>query len=206
MLHYFVRTTNERQLDSSYFQIEYELLVDTEHKPVKSFIEQLEIINNYDSVLLEDDLILCKNFKERIEEVINKNPNIIINFFNAPTIYQNIKIDNNFSFQQCRYFPKGSCTIFINALKSYINASKVCPCLNKIAREHGLKIIQYRPCLVQHLDNSSLVGNQYRCRRTPYFIDYLNELGINYLDAIKLENQVRLRNLMKEKFKEIDSK
>ena len=204
MLHYFVRTTNERQLDDSYSQIEYELLVDIEHKPVKSFIEQLEIMNNYDSVLLEDDLILCKNFKERIEEVINKNPNIIINFFNAPTIYQDIKIDNNFSFQQCRYFPKGSCAIFINELKSFINKSKVCPCLNKIAQEHNLKIMQYRPCLVQHLDNSSLVNNKYGCRRTFYFIDYLDELGINYDEAVKVENQVKLRTLMNEKFERIN--
>ena len=62
MIKYFVRTTGERQLDESYNQIEYELLIDKEYKPVKSLIEQLEIMNNYDSVLLEDDLILCKNF------------------------------------------------------------------------------------------------------------------------------------------------
>ena len=35
MIKYFVRTTGERQVDSSYSQIEYELLIDTEHKPVK---------------------------------------------------------------------------------------------------------------------------------------------------------------------------
>ena len=81
MLKFYVRTTLERQLDSSYSQIEYELLVDTEHKPIESFIEQLEQISEYDSVLLEDDLILCKEFKNRIEEVINKYPNKIINFF-----------------------------------------------------------------------------------------------------------------------------
>ena len=55
MLKFYVRTTLERQLDSSYSQIEYELLVDTEHKPIESFIDQLEQISEYDSVLLEDD-------------------------------------------------------------------------------------------------------------------------------------------------------
>ena len=77
MLKFYVRTTLERQLDSSYSQIEYELLVDTEHKPIESFIEQLEQISEYDSVLLEDDLILCKDFKNRIEEVINKHNAIL---------------------------------------------------------------------------------------------------------------------------------
>ena len=207
MIKYFVRTTGERQLDESYNQIEYELLIDKEHKPVKSFIEQLEIMNNYDSVLLEDDLILCKNFKERIEEVINKNPNIIINFFNAPTIYQDIKIDINFSFQQCRYFPKGSCNVFINELKPYINAKKVCPCLNIIGRKNDLKIMQYRPCLVQHLDYDSLVGNNaYGNRITPYFIDYLEELNITYDEAGLEENKLKLIELMNKNVKGIDNK
>lgn len=204
MIKYFVRTTNERQLDSSYSQIEYELLVDTAHKPVKSFIEQLEIMNNYDSVLLEDDLILCKDFKKRIEEVIKSNPNMIINFFNAPTIYQNIKIDNNFSFQQCRYFPKGSCKFLAEQLKPYIKAKKVCPSLNIIAQKNNLRIMQYRPCLVQHLDNNSLVHNIYGKRRTPYFIDYLDELNIDYENAINYKEE--LTNLMKDKFKGIDNK
>ena len=31
-------------------QIEYTMLIDKEHKPVKSFIEQLEIISDYDAV------------------------------------------------------------------------------------------------------------------------------------------------------------
>ena len=200
MIKYFVRTTGERQLDSSYSQIEYELLVDTEHKPVKSFIEQLEIMNNYDSVLLEDDLILCKDFKKHIEEAIEKNSNIIINFFNAPFTYQDIKIDNDFSFQQCRYFPKGSCKFISEKLKNYINAKKVCPSLSRIAKEYDLKIMQYRPCLVQHLDNNSLVGNLYGFRHTFYFIDYLTELGITYEEASTKENKGKLIKLMKSKF------
>ena len=39
---YYVRTTEERKLDNSYSQIEYELLIDKDHKPIDSFIKQLE--------------------------------------------------------------------------------------------------------------------------------------------------------------------
>ena len=60
---YYVRTTLDRKLDKTYSQIDYEFLVDKEHKPIDSFIKQLEIISEYDAVLLEDDLILCNNFK-----------------------------------------------------------------------------------------------------------------------------------------------
>ena len=87
MIKYFVRTTGERTLDDSFSQIEYTLLVDKEHKPVKSFIEQLEIIGDYDAIFLEDDVQLCRNFKEKVESVIKKYPDRLINFFTAPTNY-----------------------------------------------------------------------------------------------------------------------
>jgi hypothetical protein len=78
---YFVRTTNDRIYE---YDLEHEKLIDTEHAPVKSFINQLKYISQWDSVLLEDDLILCKDFKKRIEEVINQYPDKIINFFTRP--------------------------------------------------------------------------------------------------------------------------
>ena len=40
---YYVRTTGERTLDDSYSQIEYELLLDKEHKPIESFMKQLPV-------------------------------------------------------------------------------------------------------------------------------------------------------------------
>ena len=83
MIKYYVRTTNDRVLDESYNQVDYKLLVDTEYNARKSFVEQLEKLakNKSDVVILEDDLILCKNFKERIEQVISEHPDTLINFF-----------------------------------------------------------------------------------------------------------------------------
>lgn len=211
MIYYFIRTTGERQLDSSYSQIEYKLLVDTEHKPVESFIKQLDIISEYDSVLLEDDLILCKDFKNRIEEVINEYPNMIINFFQLPSLYITTCVSNlTFRFNQCTYYPKGVSKKIAENMLTY----------DKSNYKYGYDVIEdwafkkleiiyliHRPCLVQHNDFKSIIQNgKYLKRTTPYFIDYLEELGISYEDAVKVENQVKLRNLMKEKFKEIDSK
>ena len=87
MIKYFIRTTGERPLNKSYNQIDYELLIDKEHKPVESFINQLEIISDYDAVLLEDDVFLCEDFKNRIEKIIKKYPNKVINFFTRPWEY-----------------------------------------------------------------------------------------------------------------------
>ncbi len=207
MIKYFVRTTGERVLDDSFSQIEYELLVDTEGHCGKAFLKQLEYVKDYDAVLLEDDIILCKNFKERIEKVISEHPNDVINFFTLPTWYFKTRKLSDFSYNQCTYFPKGSA----DKLLPYADKGEPLKSAEKYMKRM-LKLsktlhIQYRPCLVQHLDNGSLMNHNCKfSRRSPYFVDYLEELGISYEDAVKVENQVKLRNLMKEKFKEIDSK
>lgn len=209
---YFVRTTGERTLDKSFSQIEYELLVDKEHRPVKSFIEQLEYLGSLDCdvVLLEDDIILCKDFKNRIEEVISKYPNDIINFFTNPKGYfLTQKVLGKFSFNQCTYYPKGITKSIVPIIKKIPNWENIGYDLlvNKALIQLNLSHIQYRPCLIQHIDyNSLLPFTHYSYRRTPYFIDYLNELGISYDEAKYLENEKKLSTLMKEKFKSINNK
>ena len=206
MVKYFVRTTNERQLDKTYNQISYEKLVDLEHKPVESFIEQLKIISKYDSVLLEDDLILCKDFKNKIEEVINQYPDEIINFFTYPMRYFKTIKESGFCYNQCTYYPKGMTLLIANEIEYILENDiryKNCPQYDILENRalYNLKIkhIKYRPCLVQHLDYNSLVGNCPNSRRTPYFIDYLDELGISYDEAYKYKD--KLVQLMNEKFK-----
>ena len=205
MLKFYVRTTLERQLDSSYSQIEYELLVDTEHKPIESFIEQLEQISGYDSVLLEDDLILCKDFKNRIEEVINKYPNKIINFFYHQDEYYQTRESTEYSNNQCTYYPKGIGKLIAKEMKNFITYSNQYSWIENLAlNKLNITHIQYRPCLVQHLDSDSLIQKHkiIRPRITPYFIDYLEELNIPYEEACEPENKQRLIALMEEKFKE----
>ena len=63
-----------------------------------------------------------------------------------------------------------------------------------------LSYLVYRPCLVQHIDYNSLISNCNK-RRSPYFIDYLEELNITYEEARTEENRQKLINLMNEKFK-----
>lgn len=197
MIKYFVRTTNDRIFE---YDLECETLVDLERKPVKSFIDQLKYISQWNSVLLEDDLILCKNFKARIEEVIKRYPDKVINFFTRPNDWYTTHESNSFLFNQCTYYPKGlAMDIAFEMEKVWKMLPKAqydvleCNALNRL----GLSHVQYRPCLVQHLDNDSLVGNTYGgFRRTPYFIDYLDELAINYENAFKVENRSKLEKLL----------
>lgn len=211
MIKYYVRTTGERKLDISLGQINYEVYVDTEHKPVKAFIDLLRKVQNEDVVLLEDDIILCNNFKEKIEDTIKTIPDEIINFFsisyyNKHLVYLNYGM---FCYNQCTYLP--SCKIkqiikLIDNDKECVNSCKTPEKLCKyVFQKLNMKHYLYQPCLVQHLDNGSLLGhNRDFSRRSPYFIDYLEELNMTYEEAIKYENRLKLISLMKEKFKVID--
>lgn len=204
MIKYFVRTTGERQLDSSYSQIEYELLVDTEHQPLKSFIQQLEIISEYDAILLEDDLILCKDFKSKIETIIEQYKTRIINFFTFPWEYFETRETDRFCYNQCTYYPKGIGKIIAEEMKKYPTFTLGYDVLETRALKHlNIKHIAYRPCLIQHLDNDSFISKIQpvgHTRSSLYFIDYLDELNINYKDAWTEENKNKLFLLMQEKF------
>jgi len=188
-IRYFIRTTLERKLDKSIYEElgeDYTLLIDYEHKPIDSFIEQLKIISDYNSILLEDDIILCKDFKKHIESVISIYPDIIINFFTSPNMYFKTHIiKGSFNFNQCTYYPKGiSKTIALEMEKLNMNSLGYDVLESHAMFNLNIYHIQYRPCLVQHIDYKSLLSYKHiSSRRSIYFKDYLDELNISYEDA-----------------------
>lgn len=203
---YFIRTTLERKLDKSIYKElgeDYTLLIDYEHKPVSSFIEQLKIISDYNSILLEDDVILCKDFKNHIESVISEYPDMVINFFTSPNIYFKTHIiKGSFNFNQCTYYPHGiSKTIALEMEKLNTNSLGYDVLESHAMFNLNIYHIQYRPCLVQHIDCKSLLSYKHiSFRRSIYFIDYLDELNISYEDAWTQENRKKLNILMKKFF------
>lgn len=203
---YYVRTTNERKLDKSYSQIKYELLVDTEHNARKSFVEQLERLAelNQDVVILEDDLELCKDFKNKIEEVIKEYKDNIINFFYKPRDYFATKLQKHFCWNQCVYYPKELLKVLSVEMRKQYELKPLMPhdeVENIALNVLGIKNIVYRPCLVQHLDFKSLVGNVSKNRISPYYIDYLEELNITYENACFFFNLSKLYKLLDEHIK-----
>ncbi|MCR5787166.1 MAG: hypothetical protein K6G28_05650 [Acholeplasmatales bacterium] len=203
MLKYYVRTTGERVLDESYNQIKYELLIDKEHKPVESFIDQLSIISEDDAVLMEDDLILCNDFKSLIENVIKQYPNKIINFFTKPNEYFTTHESQSFAFNQCTYYPKGigkKLSKKMKAIREYNPNIQYDTLEYRAMLELRILNLKYRPCLVQHLDMGSLIqSHSLGMRTSPYFIDYFKYLGINYEEAYEYVRE--LKEIMKLELK-----
>ena len=188
---YYVRTTSERQLDTSFNQISYNLIIDREHKPIDSFIDALYLISNEDAVLMEDDIILCQNFEEEITKVIKQYPNRIINFFRFPSPMDTEETEK-IIYNQCTFYPKGIAKQIADimvALPRRTDSKKNMYSLleNEALIQLDQKVVQYVPHLVQHLDNDSILFTvTLNIRRSNYFLDYVKELGIDYAkDGLK---------------------
>ena len=197
-INFYVRTTGERKFD---YDIPYELIIDTERKPVEKYIETLENKSDENFVLLEDDLVLCRNFEEEIKNVISEYPNDIINFYTRPERYFTTHYDGIFSFNQCTYFPSGIGKKIAETMKSVRgirHRNMYGMVLNDTLKQMGIRHLDYRPCLVQHIDGFSLLSNVRYSRQTIYFKDYLDDIGITYDDAFKTENEEKLKGILKE--------
>lgn len=206
---YYVRTTGERTLHKSFNQIEYELIVDKDKKIREIFGQQLLQIND-DCVLLEDDIILCRNFKQRIEQVISKFKDQIINFFTYPTFYFTSSFADNFYYNQCTYFPKEIIRMLAEEInKRELDGLRETPekAIQAVLLEKKIQHYRYRPCLVQHIDLDSVIGHErevkFLLRRSPYFIDYLDDLNIPYDQAGTEDNWIMLFNYMRNHIKQL---
>lgn len=184
---YYVRTTGERDL-APFSSLEYTALYDYEHKPVESFIKQMRIISKTNSLFMEDDIQLCKDFQNKIKMVIEKYPNEIINFFYQPLAYRipgKVK-GKMFLYNQCVYYPKGIAKKIADEMQRLVDEGiqyKQYDEIQAVAMDNlGLDFINYRPCLVQHIGSKSLLGNKWIAdAKTIYFIDDLE--GLNYDDC-----------------------
>lgn len=202
---YYVRTTGNRVLHESYQQLDYELITDYEHKPIDSFIQSLYKISDDDAVLFEDDLVICRDFVQMLECAVKSYPGQVINFFQNPIKYLPTRVAP-IRWNQCTFYPKGIAAKLARVMESIPRhtdhtknqysfiESDACDKL-------GVGIVQYRPSLVQHLDyDTELFNMTHHARRTPFFIDYISELGLTY-DNLTGHEINMLQRRMKDHFR-----
>lgn len=173
----FVLTNGIRQLNNSYNQIEYILFLDKTKDIKRCYLELLKEVKDIDDdiLILEDDLLLCKDFENRINEVISKYKNDIINFFWKPYYRRNdthvSREKEGFCFTQCVYYPRGIINKFYNDLSNERIAYDVN--IGQALVKNNISFINYRPSLVQHIGRISLINKSNGMRMSNYFIDDL---------------------------------
>lgn len=169
----FVLTNGVRELDPSYQQIIYSLYIDIYNQPHKCYLDLLDLARKEDDdvLILEDDLILCENFLDRIEPVIEQYKDMIINFFWEPL--RNVKkttIENKyFCYTQCVYYPKGMINRFYKDLltPNFSYAKNIRQALEK----NEISFVNVRPHYVQHIGDDSLIWPGLCVRRSRMFVD-----------------------------------
>ena len=119
---FIMRTTGDLDL-SEYFKAIPSIMmcVDTDHNAMHTFAASLEMAGDAPCVNMEDDIILCSDFVERVNSEIEKRPNDVIQFFSMRkddlTVGSRWINGSQFMMNQCFYLPAG----MSRELRSYMD-------------------------------------------------------------------------------------
>ncbi len=166
---------------------ELEIFVDHVGDGYANFFAVCEAIHETGGVTLEDDVILCRNFKERIEAVIaDKGPGEIIQFFEQPKVdWQTGYVwGGNFFSLLCTYFPPGLTRQFPEQFEQFkqdrpkmAGGMAYDRLIQYVLGKAGRKYWRIRPSLVQHHAFPSAISARARNRQTLFFVDDLEDRG-----------------------------
>ena len=160
-----------------------EVVVDEARDGYASFFEACRRMNETGGVLLEDDVLLCRDFRRRVEGVIvEKGSDRLISFFERPKVALSTALvgGSSFMWTQCVYMPPGfpqKCIEHYEAFRrerpsqwrGMANDRLIAYTLVK----ERMRYWRIRPTLVQHLPFDSAIGGRASNRQTIFFIDDL---------------------------------
>lgn len=138
---------------------------------MKSYLHVCEnIICGKPAVLLEDDIILTSNFKEKIESVIADYPKTLINFFSLSKKYTepHIKKGREYCMSQCEYFPEGFSLKVVESYKTWPlreQEPNAYDYLVGYAWGYSRPYLVWCPSLVQHRQVKSVINSKRSTKR-----------------------------------------
>ncbi len=105
-----IKAVPERQEYIDYLKVnlpEAEFCMDERKDPFDTFIRAFKMAGEDECVHMEEDVILTKNFYDKLSFCISQNPFNIIQFFSMRKADQRIgsRWDNNFIANLCTYYP-----------------------------------------------------------------------------------------------------
>lgn len=152
-----------------------------------NFVEMFNLEEEYDGVVvLEDDIQLCNDFKNKLLETIKGHEHEVVSMFESACSKKELKSEyrkgNRFAWNQCNYYPKSIANLIYDKslveefIVDYNSKNNVWnyPSDTYIAYAlHKYKISYYMsvPFLVQHLPFKSNFQGRPLNRQSKYFID-----------------------------------
>lgn len=111
-MRFIIRGVRERAPFFSYLNErlpEAEWCWDKTHNAMDTFLSAMRMAGQDPAVHMEDDVILCRSFREKIAEEIAKRPGKVIQFFSMRKADLEIgsRYDRSFMMNQCFYLPAG---------------------------------------------------------------------------------------------------
>lgn len=139
-----------------------------------NYVRNLELAGEDACVQLEDDIILCDDFKNKIQKAISEYPDYLIQFFSMRKkdieVGTRFEPGGNFLMHQCYYLPKGMAKKireysdkFYELTDCFFAPNDVCT--REFLRENKLKYVIYCPNLVDHMEERSKVDKRRSTKR-----------------------------------------
>ena len=141
------------------------------HDAMKSYLYVCEhIVKGQPCVLLEDDIILTSDFKNKIERVISMYPDMLINFFSLSKKHTkpHLKKGREYCMNQCEYFPAGFSLKVVEAYQHWDLREKepnAYDFLVGYAWGRNNQYLVWCPSLVQHREVKSIIDPRRSSKR-----------------------------------------
>ena len=130
----------------------------------------MKFIAGQPAVLLEDDVILTSDFKEKVERVIKQYPDTLINFFSLSKKYlePHWKKGREYCMNQCEYFPFGFSQKVVDAYKRWPLREKEPTAYDFLvgyAWGSNKPYLVWCPSMVQHRQVKSIIDKRRSSKR-----------------------------------------
>lgn len=129
-----------------------------------------DIVKGQPAVMLQDDIILTSDFRNKVENVINRYPDMLINFFSlSKTLLKpHLKKGREFCMMQCVYFPEGFSLDIVEAYKTWDGKDKYIAAIDYLtgyAWGNNRQYMVWCPSLVQHREVKSAINPRRSSKR-----------------------------------------
>ena len=174
---FIMRTTGDLDL-SEYFAAIPELKVccDVDHNAMHTFKNGLIMAGEDPCVHLEDDIVLCNDFMNKISEELNKHPDDVIQFFSMRkddlTIGSRYIPGYLFCMNQCFYLPAGMSKAILDYMDEWTRYDEHPTGYDYLMADyfkiHKIKYWNVCPNLVDHLPVKSRINPKRSSKRQSF--------------------------------------